>query len=123
MDNAKGSSGSWKNSTACPDTCTSSNRCSTSTGDSPPAPEKAPPPPTQPLIPRVSPILSALIQDIHHDLRWIFQYFECLGKKVDSIDKRLVHIEGIVDPSRALKPHIAVDIHGDDEDEDEDEDA
>lgn len=44
------------------------------------------------------------------------------------MDRRLVHIEGIIDPSQALEPHIIIEILSDDEDEvksdkDEDQDA
>lgn len=35
------------------------------------------------------------------------------------MDRRLVHTKGIVDPIRAPKPLIVVDILGDDEDKDE----
>lgn len=99
----------------------------------PPTPVEVPPPiaeaaplapPARAPIPGVSLVLSALIQDIHHDLGQIFQCFERLGQKVGSMDRRLVHIEGIVNPSRALKPRIIVDILSHDKDEsDEDEDA
>lgn len=36
------------------------------------------------------------------------------------MDKRLTHIEGIVNPSQSPEPRIVVDILDDDDDEDED---
>lgn len=68
------------------------------------------------------PTLSGLIQDIHGDFGCILRYLDYLGKKVESIDQRLVHIEGIVDPSHAPAPRVVLDILVSDKDEDSDAD-
>lgn len=62
VDNAKGSSGSWRDSTAYPNTCTSSSRSPPALKIPPLAPKTAPSPPlTQPPISGVSLVLSAVI--------------------------------------------------------------
>lgn len=70
--------------------------------------------------------LLGLIRNIHGDFGCILRRFDCLEKKVESMDQRLIHIEGIVDPTHALAPRVGLDIlasEDDDEDEESDEDA
>lgn len=70
--------------------------------------------------------LSSLIRDINWDFRHILRCFDYLEKKVESVDQRLIHIEGIVDPSRAPAPRVGLDIlasEDDGKDEESDEDA
>lgn len=108
-----------------------------------PAPTKVPPPALEPITTGTStfvpptpstsetaapalsvtlpPALSTLIRDIHGDFRCILRCFDCLWKKVESMDQRLIHIEGIVDPSRSPAPRVILDILASDEDADEDE--
>lgn len=66
--------------------------------------------------------LLGLIQDIHRDFGHILKCFDCLEKKVKSMDHRLIHIEGIVDPSHTLAPRVALDILAS-EDQDKDEES
>lgn len=70
------------------------------------------------------PALLALIWDIHGDFGCILRCFDRLGKKVESMDQRLIHIEGIVDPSWAPAPsHILDNLASDEEDKDDNKES
>ncbi len=72
------------------------------------------------------PALSSLIQDIHGDFGRILECFDRLGKKVESMDQRLIHIEGLWIPLMHPAPRVVLDIltsKDEDEDEESDEDA
>lgn len=133
MSYTTGSSNSWRGSSTCPGSCPYSytDRGSTTSFRNynswhlnihPPAPST-----TKTAAPALSmtlpPTLLGLIRDIHRDFGPILRRFDRLGKKVESMDQRLIHIEGIVDPSHAPIPRVVLDILASNEDEESDEDA